>query len=379
MCVLKNFAKRFILYIKKQAGERSAAKKDGRIMKKMKVAVVGYGGMGGWHTEKLLKSDVAELAGIYDIRRERNELAESRGIHAYGSLRELLQDSEVELVTVAVPNDAHEDVVVKALNAGKNVICEKPVALSLESLNRMIEAAEKNHVHFSTHQNRRWDVDYLAMKQVHDSGELGKVINIESRIHGSRGIPSDWRGEKVHGGGMLYDWGIHLIDQMLMIFGFENVESVYCICDHITNQEVDDGFRLDLNFKNGQRATVEVGTYNFIAMPRFYMRAEKGSALITDWREEAQVVKCTHWHESEVLPVETAAGLTKTMAPRDGITTDTYRVPKPQSDVHDYYRNFTATIRGEATQCVTYDQMRTDLRVILAAFESAKEGKIVKL
>lgn len=379
MCVLKNFAKRFILYIKKQAGERSAAKKDGRIMKKMKVAVVGYGGMGGWHTEKLLKSDVAELAGIYDIRRERNELAESRGIHAYGSLRELLQDSEVELVTVAVPNDAHEDVVVKALNAGKNVICEKPVALSLESLNRMIEAAEKNHVHFSTHQNRRWDVDYLAMKQVHDSGELGKVINIESRIHGSRGIPSDWRGEKVHGGGMLYDWGIHLIDQMLMIFGFENVESVYCICDHITNQEVDDGFRLDFNFKNGQRATVEVGTYNFIAMPRFYMRAEKGSALITDWREEAQVVKCTHWHESEVLPVETAAGLTKTMAPRDGITTDTYRVPKPQSDVHDYYRNFIATIRGEATQCVTYDQMRTDLRVILAAFESAKEGKIVKL
>lgn len=379
MCVLKNFAKRFILYIKKQAGERSAAKKDGRIMKKMKVAVVGYGGMGGWHTEKLLKSDVAELAGIYDIRRERNELAESRGIHAYGSLRELLQDSEVELVTVAVPNDAHEDVVVKALNAGKNVICEKPVALSLESLNRMIEAAEKNHVHFSTHQNRRWDVDYLAMKQVHDSGELGKVINIESRIHGSRGIPSDWRGEKVHGGGMLYDWGIHLIDQMLMIFGFENVASVYCICDHITNQEVDDGFRLDLNFKNGQRATVEVGTYNFIAMPRFYMRAEKGSALITDWREEAQVVKCTHWHESEVLPVETAAGLTKTMAPRDGITTDTYRVPKPQSDVHDYYRNFIATIRGEATQCVTYDQMRTDLRVILAAFESAKEGKIVKL
>ena len=379
MCVLKNFAKRFILNIKKQAGERSAAKKDGRIMKKMKVAVVGYGGMGGWHTEKLLKSDVAELAGIYDIRRERNELAESRGIHAYGSLRELLQDSEVELVTVAVPNDAHEDVVVTALNAGKNVICEKPVALSLESLNRMIEAAEKNHVHFSTHQNRRWDVDYLAMKQVHDSGELGKVINIESRIHGSRGIPSDWRGEKVHGGGMLYDWGIHLIDQMLMIFGFENVESVYCICDHITNQEVDDGFRLDLNFKNGQRATVEVGTYNFIAMPRFYMRAEKGSALITDWREEAQVVKCTHWHESEVLPVETAAGLTKTMAPRDGITTDTYRVPKPQSDVHDYYRNFIATIRGEATQCVTYDQMRTDLRVILAAFESAKEGKIVKL
>ncbi len=364
---------------KKKTGRSPAFGRKVHHMKKMKVAVIGYGGMGGWHTEKLLKSDVAELAGIYDIRRERNELAESRGIHAYASLREVLQDPEVELITVAVPNDAHEDVVVKALNAGKNVICEKPVALSLESLNRMIAAAEKNGVHFSTHQNRRWDVDYLAMKQVHDSGEIGRVINIESRIHGSRGIPSDWRGEKVHGGGMLYDWGIHLIDQMLMIFGFDQVESVFCVCDHITNREVDDGFRLDINFVGGQRATVEVGTYNFIAMPRFYLRAEKGSALITDWREEAQVVKCTHWHESEVLPVETAAGLTKTMAPRDSITTETYRIPKPQSDVHDYYRNFIKAIRGEGEQFVTYDQMRTDLKVILAAFESAETGKVVAL
>ena len=383
MCVLKKERKWFILCMIKitLAVRRSLLPRTGKrmvyIMKKMKVAVIGYGGMGGWHTEKLLKSDVAELAGVYDIRRERNELAESRGIHAYGSFREVLQDPEVELLTVAVPNDAHEDVVVKALNAGKNVICEKPVALSLESLNRMIEAAERNGVHFSTHQNRRWDVDYLAMKQIHDSGEIGRVINIESRIHGSRGIPSDWRGEKVHGGGMLYDWGIHLIDQMLMIFGFDQIESVFCICDHITNQEVDDGFRLDINFKNGQRATVEVGTYNFIAMPRFYMRAEKGSAMISDWREEALVDRCTHWHESEVLPVETAAGLTKTMAPRDSITTETYRVPKPQSDVHDYYRNFIKAIRGEGEQLVTYDQMRTDLKVILAAFESAETGKTV--
>ena len=347
-------------------------------MKKMRTAVVGYGGMGGWHVEHLLKSDVCELAGVYDIRKERNELAESRGIHAYKSYRELLADETVELVTVAIPNDSHEQVVLDALNAGKNVICEKPVALSMESLNRMIDAAEKNGVHFSTHQNRRWDVDFLAMKQIHDSGEIGKVINLESRVHGSRGIPSDWRGEKSHGGGMMYDWGIHLIDQVLMIFGWD-VKSVYCVCDHITNQEVDDGFRLEMLFKNGQRANVELGTYNFIAMPRFYMRAEKGTALITDWKEEAQVVKCKHWHENDVLPVKTAAGLTKTMAPRDEVTTDTYRVARPQSDVHDYYRHFVGAIRGECEQDVTYDQMRTDLKIILAAFKSAELGLPVEI
>ena len=344
----------------------------------MRTAVIGYGGMGGWHVDHLLKSDVAELAGIYDIKEERCELAKSRGIYAYESLDALLSDQSVELVTVAIPNDVHEEVVVAALNAGKNVICEKPVTLTMESLDRMIAAAEKNNVHFSTHQNRRWDVDFLAMKQIYDSGEIGKVFNIESRVHGSRGIPSDWRGIKKYGGGMMYDWGIHLIDQILMIFGWD-VKSVYCVCDHITNQEVDDGFRLDLTFKSGQRATIELGTYNFIAMPRFYMRAEKGTALITDWREEAQVVKCKHWHESEVLPVETAAGLTKTMAPRDEVTTSTYRVARPTSDVHDYYRHFISAIRGKREQDVTYEQMRTDLKIILAAFESAESGKVVEL
>ena len=335
---------------------------------------MGYGGMGAWHADRLQKSDVAELAGIYDIDPARNAAAKKAGIFAYGSLEELLRDASVELVTVAIPNDAHESVVIDCLNAGKHVICEKPVALTMESLERMIAAAEKNRVLFTTHQNRRWDVDFLAIKQICESGELGKVINIESRIHGSRGIPSDWRGDPARGGGMLYDWGIHLIDQMLMIFGFENLESVRCIFDHITNKQVDDGFRLDLFFKGGERATVEVGTYNFIAMPRFYLRAEKGTVLLRDWREEAQVVKCKYWHESEVMPVQTAAGLTKTMAPRDEITTETYTLPRPVADVHDFYRNFIAAIRGEAKQLVTHAQMRRDLEVILAAIESARRG-----
>lgn len=345
--------------------------------KKMKVAVVGYGSMGGWHTRHILASDVAELAGIYDIDPEKWEKAHSRDIHVYTSYEELLADPEVELVTVAIPNDVHEEVVIKALNAGKNVICEKPVTLSLESLERMISAAEKNSRRFSTHQNRRWDIDYLAMKQLHDSGEIGKIINIESRVHGSRGIPGDWRQEKKYGGGMLYDWGIHLIDQMLMIFGFDQVESVYCIADNITNKEVDDGFRLDINFKTGERATLEIGTTNYIAMPRFYLRAEQGTAMIGDWKDETQVVKRIDAVEGEVKPVQTAAGQTKTMAPRDAATTETYRIPCPVSDVHDYYRHFIHAIRTGGEQDVTYDQMRTDLRVILAAFESIETGKTV--
>lgn len=344
---------------------------------KKNLVVIGYGGMGGWHTQHALTSDCVNLAGVYDILPEKNELARSRGIFAYDSFEAVLADQAVDLITIAVPNDFHKEIAVAALNAGKNVISEKPVTLSSVDLAEMIEAARKNNRIFSVHQNRRWDVDFLAMKKIYDSGELGEVFTIESRIHGSRGIPSDWRGEKEHGGGMLYDWGVHLVDQILQIIK-EDIKTVYCRFEHLTNDEVDDGFKLVLTFESGKEAYVEVGTYNFIAMPRFYMRAKDGTAMISDWREKCKLVRCKYWHESDVIPVQTAAGLTKTMAPRDSVTVDEYEMERPASDVHDYYRNFCKAIDGAETQLVTHDEMMKVMRVMEECFRSVALGQVVE-
>ena len=339
---------------------------------KKNAAVIGYGGMGaGFHCKNLLTSDVCNLAGIYDIDESKRALAASRGVKVYNSREELLADPTIDIVTIATPNDVHEEIAVAALEAGKHVISEKPVTLSLESLERMIAASKKAGKIFSVHQNRRFDVDALAMKKIHDSGEIGEVINIESRIHGSRGIPSDWRGIRKYGGGMLYDWGIHIIDQACMILGYD-VASVRCQFDHITNDEVDDGFKLWIEYRSGKQAYCEVGTYNFIDMPRFYMRAKKGSAIIKHWTLPAHVVKCKAWHESDVLPVVNGSGLAKTMAPRDEITVDEYDIERPVADVHDYYRNFTRAMDGLEEQMVTHDQMRCVLRIIMDAFKSVE-------
>ncbi len=89
-----------------------------------------------------------------------------------------------------MPNDCHKELVIKALEKGKNVICEKPVEMSVAALDEMLAAADKMGKFCTVHQNRRWDVDFLAMKQIVNSGEIGELINIESRIHGSRGIPA---------------------------------------------------------------------------------------------------------------------------------------------------------------------------------------------
>ena len=159
----------------------------------------------------------------------------------------------------------------------------------------------------------------------------------------------------------------------------EKITSVYCDMTNITTDEVDDGFNLRLTFASGKRATVEVGTYNFIAMPRFYMQAKEGTALIEDWQKKCKVAKLKAWQEKDVLPVQTAAGITKTMAPRDEITIDSYEIERPTSDVHDFYRNYVAAIDGKAEQLIKNTEVRRVLRVMETAFVSSEESRVVKV
>lgn len=344
---------------------------------KKKLGIVGYGGQGAWHAAWAQKSDVIDLAGIYDISEKRVNAAKENGIRTYASLSELLSDESVDIVLCATPNDVHKEIVIAALSAKKHVVCEKPVALSVEDFDDMVSKASEMGVTFSVHQNRRWDVDYLAIKSIIASGEIGDTINIESRIHGSRGIPSDWRCHKEYGGGMILDWGVHLIDQMLTLIP-EPVTQLYCETTNITTNEVDDGFKLSLTFESGKHAYIEVGTYNFIAMPRFYMQSKDGSALIEDWQKKCKVSRLKAWNEKEVLPVQTAAGITKTMAPRDEITLDFYEIERPTSDVHDFYRNFTRAIDGKEEQFIKNSEVRRTLLVMENAFKSAEEKTVVK-
>ena len=350
-----------------------------KVTTKRNGVVIGYGGMGGWHTRYLKESDAVNLLGVYDIKPERNAAAEEVGIHAYESWQAVLDDPNVDFVTIAVPNELHKPLAIEAMAHGKHVISEKPVTLSSADLQEIFDASEKYGRLFTTHQNRRWDCDYLMMKQAYASGVLGRVFNIESRIQGSRGIPGDWRGKKEHGGGMILDWGVHLIDQMLGIIDDKKVESVYCRCDHITNYEVDDGFQLDLYFEDGVKARIEVGTSHFIAMPRFYMNGTNGSAMVNNWQENAKIVCCKNWDEKDVVPVVTAAGLTKTMAPRNENTVTTSELARPDSDVHDFYRNLAAAIDGEVEQVVTHAQVMRVMKIMEAAFASDAAGAPVKL
>ena len=341
------------------------------------VAIVGFGGMGYWHRKKIGASDVVELRGIWDIKEDRRQLAKSEGIHVYSSFEDVLADPTVDIVTIAVPNELHRPLSIAALEAGKNVISEKPVCLSSEELADIIAASERTGKLFTTHQNRRWDADFLLMKQVYESGDLGEVFGIESRVQGSHGIPGDWRGKKEHGGGMMLDWGVHLIDQTLQITKEKKIERIYCRYDHITNYEVDDGFKLDIYYEDGLTARIEVGTSHFISMPRHYMTGSNGSAIVRNWGCDCEVVCCKNWEDKDVVPVVTAAGLTKTMAPRSKETIVESEIERPESDVHDFYRNVCLALDGKADQIVTHAQLMRVMKIMEAAFASDAAGKPV--
>ncbi len=346
-------------------------------MAKHRLGIVGFGGMGNWHRE-LIESGIEnlEIAGMFDIKEERQEAARALGYRAYESLDALLADETVDMILVSTPNDCHKPIAIKAMEAGKNVVSEKPVTLSSEYLLEMIDASKRTGKIFTVHQNRRWDEDFLTVKKLYDENALGDVFNIESRVHGSRGIPGDWRGKKEHGGGMMLDWGVHIIDQMLMMVK-EKITSIYCKVNHVTNYEVDDGFTLILTFESGKTALLEVGTSNFIELPRWYMLGENGSVQIDDFLVHGKIVRITDWDKNDAVPVKTAAGLTKTMAPRTDDTIHTEPVVKVNSDIKDFYRNVMAAIEGREEQLIKHDELLRVMRVMETALRSAELNQVL--
>jgi len=347
---------------------------------KIGFAVIGYGGMGGWHIRKATNdlADQFNAIGTFDIKQARQQAIRDLGLRAYASREALLSDPAVELVTVATPNDVHKEIVIDALRHGKHVICEKPVTLSSVDLEEMIGEAQRSDRLFTVHQNRRWDSDYLTAKAVLDSGELGRVFNIENRVHGSRGVPGDWRALKAHGGGMLLDWGIHMLDQMLQMMGQRRLISLYAQLTFVTCDEVDDGFRVFCRFEDDVTCLVEILTNNFIRLPRWYMLGENGSAIVEDWQINGRITKVSDWENRECVPVQAGVGITKTMAPRDEETIQDYPLPKPGGDWTEYYRNIYDVIRNGARPIVTHDQQRRLLRLVEAILESSRTDSVIK-
>lgn len=342
-----------------------------------KVAIVGYGGMGGHHVDHLLKLDAFEVIGIHDIRESQRKLARKKSLPVYSELENVLEDEMVDVVLIATPNHLHKEIAVKAMRAGKHVICEKPATMNSKEMEEIIEVEKETGQLFVVNQNRRWDEDYLVVKKLYDEQSIGDIFHVECRVHGSRGIPGDWRQQKEFGGGMLLDWGVHLVDRVLLMFD-EKVDDVHCSFSHVRNKEVDDGFKLTLTFESGKTAFLEVGTYNYINLPLWYVNGTDGSAVIHDWSMKGEVVHLETDEQMDATPIAAGAGLTKTMAPRyDDGTVRHLPLPRIESDINEFYLNVKDTIDGKTKILVKNNEVLRVMRLLEVAFESDELGQII--
>lgn len=188
----------------------------------VRVGIVGLG-RSGWsnHATTLPKLPGYVVTAVADAVAERRAEAErTLGCTAHADYHDLLAAPDVELVVVSTPSHTHADIATAALNAGKHVLVEKPMAASLEQVDRMIAAARGSGRILTVFQNRRLDPDFLKVQEILNSGVLGPIHLVKMGRHGYQ-RRSDWQTLRKLGGGQLNNWGAHVIDQALLLLGGE--------------------------------------------------------------------------------------------------------------------------------------------------------------
>jgi predicted dehydrogenase len=346
----------------------------------IKMAIIGMGGMSGWHYSNITEhiKEVEIVAG-YDINPETNaKRAKEWGVKIYDTPEQLYADEEIELVLIATTNEVHAEYAIKCMEAGKNVVCEKPVTMNVKELEEVIKVRDKTGKFFSIHQNRRWDPDYMVIKKMLADSMLRNPYTIKSSVHGSHRLYG-WRAFLPNGGGLLLDWGVHLLDQALDLMP-DKVVSTYAHLHALPQSEVDDVFTVMLRFESGCTFVVDISTNSYVVEPRWRVHAPEGTAIIEDWELHGRIVKQADpdeidWTETVIY---TAAGPTRTMLPRPKETTVQQELPKVgERSWIDYYKNVVGVLQGKAEQIVTAEQGLRVMKVIEALFESDRTGAAV--
>lgn len=350
--------------------------------KKLHFGIIGFGFMGQTHA-KMITEDLnyTEVVAVCDINQVQLENADS-SYKTYLTADELLKEETIDTVIIAVPNHLHLEMVKKAAAAGKDIICEKPAAMNAEEFAEMQAVTEKAGVRFTIHHQRRWDKDYNIAKEVYQSGTLGNVYTIQNSLYGFNGNMHDWHIYPEFGGGMLYDWGVHLLDQMLYMVDSE-LETVYATVKNVINKDVDDYFNIQLQFKNGVTGQVELGTY-FLSQEEgwferhWFLGGNEGSAKIDGFHPQGEITRTTDLLRNVPGQITmTAAGPTRSFGPAPEGRIVTEALPEVDVQHRHYFDRYYDYVTGKGDLVVKPAEMLRLMKLLDAIRISAKEHRSI--
>jgi len=345
----------------------------------IRVAVVGYG-LGGsvFHAPLISTTPRLSLAAIVTSRPDRQAAAHRRYPDAtiVPAVDDLLRDSDhLDLAVVTVPNAAHVGVAEALVQAGLSVVVDKPVAPTAEEVERLGHLAADRGVRVVPYHNRRWDGDFRTVAALIGSGRLGQLWRVESRFERWRPAaarPPSWKEDPGQpGGGILYDLGSHLIDQVLVLFGTPG--SVYAELTH-RDGPLDDDVFVALTYPEGPVVHLWASTKAAVLAPRFRLLGSSCGYVKygLDVQEEAL--------RAGRLPTEPGWG----EEPPDawgklGTVDGVEAVPTLPGCYQQFYREMAACLLDGTAQPVLLEDAATGLRLIAAARASATSGRIVRL
>ncbi|MEA2708562.1 MAG: scyllo-inositol 2-dehydrogenase [Phycisphaerales bacterium] len=332
----------------------------------LSVGIIGFGRIGAEHARWLQSAQGIRAVATSDPTPARRAIAEKGGLRAHDSVDALINDENVDIVLVSTPTAMHHQHGSAALGAGKHVMVEKPMALDFAQSKSLVEFAERQQRVLSVFHNRRWDIDYLTVKQAIDAGTLGNVFNIESRIAqwascvgpAAREWRPGWRNEAGFGGGGLYDWGSHFIDQLWrMMLPAKAVRVFAQLRGNVWTKDCDDLARVLIDFDSGAVGMVEINTTTTRPLPRWHIDGTRGSgespySLAFDLNIWSQV----------------------TFAPADGAAAELLPRATESLSETQIWEQFAAAVRGEEEPAVLARSVLPTMTLLDAARESSRRG-----
>jgi scyllo-inositol 2-dehydrogenase (NADP+) len=343
----------------------------------VRVGMLGYGGIGAEHAAAIGRTEGLALAAVCDRDTTRVDAARALApdLRAPADGAALLEDDGVDLVVVSTPPSSHAEWVLRALEAGKHVVVEKPFCLTVEEADRQVAAAAERGLLLAVYQNRRWDRDHLALKQVVRSGLIGEVFHHESFV-GGYGHPCNyWHSDEAVSGGAVYDWGSHYLDWVLDLLGHDvawvSSTTHKRVWHDVTNA---DHSRVLLHYADGREAEFTHSDLAAALKPKLYVLGTRG-AVVGDWRAERVVGRSPVGllTEDRLAPADAPAALRVLVPDGSGGTSETH-LSLPPAPVDPFHRELADALLSGAPMSVTPEGSRRGVALMQAATRSAQGG-----
>jgi predicted dehydrogenase len=338
----------------------------------VRIGLAGYG-FGGryFHAPLLASAANCEFLGVVtrSAQRRAEVAAELPGVAVFDDLA-ALAGAGAEAVAISTPADTHIPLVLDAIDLGLSVVSDKPFALDAESAQRAVSAAQERGVTLSVYQNRRWDSDFRTVVALLERGALGEVRLFESTFERFTPFP----GPPAAGGGTLLDFGSHLADQALHLFG--PVERVYAEFRERPDSGLDDDVFVALTHESGVRSHLSGSWSQGAPALRFRVTGSEASYVVdgVDGQEGQLLAGRTPAKDGESWGTETDQRGSRLCR---GDETEPVPLERGRWDL--YYPAFAEAVRGAGPVPVDpLDAVRT-ARVLDAARRSALSGEVVRL